>query len=166
MALLRIARWDFKEDKAHFESLYHKTYEEFINLYSDDNIIIDLTGKIVVSLEAAHCYLNENLPVQLLTIFIPEEVKKKYKASLIYAGHIAFIKAEFNDGSNLYYYKDDECYPVDITRISELGDLLYCCEENGFTAEDVELQIEKCVQGIFDYRFKLDRNNLILLQGL
>jgi len=164
MALLQFDNWDFKDDLEHFETLYNMEYEEFINTHKQNNITIDLTNKIVVSIRACS---DKNLPIDILTIFIPEEIKNKYKSTLIYAGHIAFIKFEYNNGLIKYSYKDDECYPVDMDELLNSGDdVVYCCEEKGFKNSDIELQIEKFIQATFDYNYKFDKNNIIILQGL
>ena len=164
MALIRLEEWDFKDDLEHFETLYDMDYEKFINTYKRDIIIIDLTDKIVVSLRADS---NKNLPLDLLTVFIPEEFKYNYKATLIYSGHIAFIKLVYNNGLIKYFYKDDECQPIDMDELLNSGDdVVYCCEEKGFKSSDIELQIEKFIQATFDYNYKFDKNNIIVLQGL
>ncbi|HEY5562730.1 MAG TPA: hypothetical protein VIK72_13420 [Clostridiaceae bacterium] len=164
MALHIVENGDFKNDKDHFKQLYNMTYEEFIDTYSDDSEVIDLTGKIVVSLRADS---ENNLPMDLLTVFIPEEQRHNYKANLIYSGHIAFLKLEYKGGKVIYLYKDDECDPVDMNEFFDYeNDVVFCCEEKGFETKDIELQIEKFIQGVYDYNFILDRYNVIVLVGL
>jgi len=163
MAIFKL-EYDFKDDKEHFEELYEVTYEEFIEKYGDDKEIIDLTDKVIVSLRADS---DRNLPMDLLTVFIPEEEKHNYKATLIYAGHIAFIKLEYKDGKIVYLYKDDECSPMTFEYFLSIeDDATYCCEQNGFKVSDTELQIEKFIQSVYDFNFILDIDNVIVLEGL
>jgi hypothetical protein len=164
VALLRISQVDFKSDTVHFEKQYEMNYEQFIEKYNGDNIIIDISDKIIISLRADSDY---NLPMDLLTILIPEEDKYKYKATLIYSGHIAFIKLEYKDGKIVYFYKDDECHPGTWDEwMSWDGDVKFCCEEKGFTVRDMEIQVEKIIQSTFDYNYKFDKDKIIVLEGL
>ena len=48
----------------------------------------------------------------------------------------------------------------------ESGDLLFCAEEKGFSAQDILEQIEKNIQVQHDYNFKIKEENLVLLEGL
>lgn len=164
MALLKINRNDFSQDLEHFKKLYNMNYEEFIDKYRDDKIEIELSDKIVVSMEAD----NKKLPMTILNIFISEEERCKYKSSLIYVGHIAFIRLQYNDGSVVFLYKDDECYPQTFKEVCEddESDLIYCCEDNGFKKEDIICQFEKVIQSTFDYNYKVDMDKVIVLIGL
>lgn len=157
---------DFNNDKIYFESQYEMTYEEFINYYGDDNEVIDLTGKVVISLTSFEPY--GNTPVDLLGIFIPEGEKLGYKATLIYASHIAFIKTEHKNGLVQYRYKDDECCPQTYKDIEEYEDcpLTYDINGRGFKLEDMVTQIERYIQSRFDLNYKLNKDDLIILEGL
>jgi len=164
MALFQINRDDFSQDLDHFIKLYDMDYLEFIDKYGSDKIEIELSDKIVVSAFAD----NEKLPMNILTIFIPEEDRHKYKSSLIYVGHIAFIKLQYDNGNTLFIYKDDECYPQTFKEIydEDETDLSYCCEDNGFKKEDIIYQFEKLIQSTFDYNYKIDMDKVIMLIGL
>lgn len=140
------------------------TYEEFIN-YHSDNIVIDLTDKVVVSIESI--WNDSKFPANILAILIPEEEKYKYKATLIYSGHIAFIKIEYEDGKVKYFYKDDECMPQTYKELEQYeSDIFYQCEENGFKKEDILEQIELIIRSKYDFRYKLSKDSLIMLEGL
>lgn len=167
MALLNFKN-DLQNDKEHFESLYKMTYEEFIGEYAEDNQVIDLTGKVVVCIESAWEYPEPaRLPADILAILIPEGEKYKYKASLIYSGHIAFIKIEYEDGRIKYFYKDDECCPQTYAEFCEYdASVFYQCEENGFQKDDVLKQMEMTIKVSHDFGYELDADNLIILQGL
>lgn len=155
--------WDLRETTdEEMKERYNKTCEEFINYYSD-NIVIDLTDKIVVALASCD---DKTLPIETLAILIPQEEEYKYKATLIYAGHIAFIKLVYENGTINYLIKDDECCPCDFDECIESGDILYCAKENNFTREDILGFIEKVIQVNYDYRFKIDKDKLIMLEGL
>lgn len=168
MALFKLQGGDLEDDVEHFQKSYDCTYEEFIKEYGKDKIIIDLKDKIVVSLCTFHNYFDKSkkLPIELLTVLIPEEDKYKYTAELIYVGHIAFIKISYESGKVKYLFKDDECYPQNFDDALESGDLLFCAEEQGFTKEDILGQIEKFIQVNHDYNFKLDKDKLVILEGL
>ena len=45
-------------------------------------------------------------------------------------------------------------------------DIVYCCEEKGFNSKDILTQIEKTIQGLYDYNYVLDKDRLVILQGL
>ena len=169
MALYKIEN-DISNDLKHFADLYKMTCEEFINKYTDkykeDNGVINLTGKIIVSLRADS---DKNLPFDLLSVFIPEEEKKYYKASLIYAGHISFIKLEYiyEDGKVSYLYKDDECPPMNWEEFMEYeGDVVYCCKEKGFSVDDIKSQIEMFISSMHDYNYRFNEKDIIILEGL
>jgi hypothetical protein len=143
---------------------YKKTCEEFIQSNSDDNVVIDLTGKVVVALEALD---SKRLPIDIYAILIPEEERYNYKATLIYSAHIAFIKLEYKDGRVKYLIKDDECYPKTFQEtIEESGDLLYIAEDNGFTADNIFDVIRMKIKVEYDYNFELKKEDLIILEGL
>lgn len=166
MALLKFKN-DFSDDMEHFKDLYECTPEQFISGYSD-NIEIDLTGKVVVAVEAP-CLLwgKATLPINILAIFIPEEEKYSYKATLIYSGHIAFLQIKRTDGKIQYFYKDDECYPQTYTDFERCeSECFYECKENGFEDKDILKQIEMQIQVSHDFKFKAKPENLIILEGL
>lgn len=166
MAIFNLQK-DLKFDREHFETLYGKTYEEFIESYSD-NVIIDLTGKVVVCIESTWRYPEQaRFPADILAILIPEGKKYKYKATLIYSCHIAFIKLEYENGTIKYFYKDDECYPQTYDEFCENDADVFCqCEENGFKKEDVLKQIEMTIKVNYDFGYELDKDSLIILNGL
>lgn len=147
---------------------YDMTCEEFISYYSRDNIVIDLTGKIVVAVESIWNYWKDiKHPIKVLALLIPEEEKHHYKATLIYSGHIAFIKLEYSNGEVKYLIKDDECTPQSFDEMVEWNSsIIYECEENGFKKEDILTYIEMLIRVKYDYNFKLNKDDLILLEGL
>lgn len=160
---------DFKKDESKFCETYSdfKSYQQFIDYYTD-NIHIDLTGKIVLSV-AGHCLNKVNTPMDILAIFIDEGERFGYKSELIYAGHIAFIKCVFKD-KTIWRYKDDECMPVnyqDFVYGGCSGDLVYeWCEEGTGYKVDFFKQIKYFVRSVFDLNYELDSNKLVILQGL
>ena len=161
--LIDINNWDLRIAKDEvLKKRHNMTCEEFIN-YHKDNIVIDLEDKIIVALASCD---DESAPVETLAIFIPEGEKHDYKATLIYAGYIAFVKLEYKDGKVKYLIKDDECCPCDFDECIESGDILYCAEENGYTREDILDFIEKTIQVNYNYKFKIDKEKLIVLEGL
>lgn len=165
MALFNIKN-DFNRDMKFFEQMYDMTCQEFIDYYGDDNEVINLTDKVVVSIDSFEP--DGNTPIDLLAILIPEEERYHYKATLIYAGHIAFIKLERKNGTIEYLYKDDECCPQTYADIEGYADshLTYDINERGFELEDMVTQIQRYIQSRFDLRYKLDKDSLIILEGL
>jgi hypothetical protein len=157
---------DFSGDMKHFESLYECTAEEFINKYRDQTVI-DLTGKVVVSV-ADWCIEKSNVPLDILGIFVDEGERLGYKSSLIYSGHISFIKVEFNDDTIKYFYKDDECPPMTMEEFyTEECSVMYSwCTEKGKPKEDILTHIENAIRFYHDVNYKLDPNNLYIVEGL
>ena len=171
MALIQTHKGELSGDLEHFKQLYEIGYEEFIGEYEDDNIIIDLEDKIVVSL-TTHC-LEGKTPLEVLAVFIPEDERLKYKSILIYSGHIAFVKCEFENGKVIYKYKDDECYPQTLEEVlgmdnhREESTLMYSVRDYGFTKEDVITHIERYIQVNYDFNYKIeDISKVVVLQGL
>ncbi len=156
---------DFDNDLEYFKKQYEMDYEEFINAYKRDNVVINLTGKIVVAIESQD-HFNKRKPCEILGIFVPEEERLGYKATLIYAGHIAFIKCEFKSGKIVYYYKDDECCPQNFEECINSGDILYSAEETGFTRNDILQQIQMWLRLSYDFNYEVKEEDLVMLAGL
>lgn len=154
--------WNLRQiSNEDLREIYDKTCEEFINYYSD-RIEIDLTDKVVVAVSYSD---NELTPIEVLSVLIPEQEKHGYKATLIYSGHIAFVKLEYNDGRIKYLIKDDECPPQSFDDCIENGDILYCAEENGYTRNDILKYIENFIR-VHNFKFNIDKEKLIMLEGL
>lgn len=152
------------ESEADFKDSYGMTFQEFIDEYGAEEIL-DLTDKVVVSIESS--WNNKNFPACIHNIFIEEGKKKKYKASLIYSGHIAFIKCDFEDGSVRWLYKDDECPPHTLKESIEWDDsFIYHCNINGFEPKDILTHIERLIQTNLHFNYKLEEDSVILLHGL
>lgn len=174
MALLRFRKGDMDDDLEHFLKMYDDEevaggYENFMKYYGDDNIEMDLTGKVLISVDGIGNYFNDdaNIPIDILTLFVDEGQRFKYKPKLIYSGHIAFLIIERENGDKDYFYKDDECYPQTFEEFLECdGDVIYEAKERGFTVEDVKQQIEMVIKSRVDFNYKFDPQNIIILHGL
>ena len=160
--------YDLREYKSEdFVELYDETAEEFIAKYEEDIISIDLTGKVLVAVESAWAWGND-FPVEIKAILVPEEQRYGYKATLIYAGHIAFVKLEYKDGRETrYLIKDDECEPSTLAELIHYeSSIVYQCEKQNYTIEDMLEQIEMIIRSKYNFKYKLKRDNIIFLEGL
>lgn len=156
MSLINNNRDGFSRDTKHFEDMYNMTYDEFIANHKD--IEIALHDKIVIVIEPHN---DTECPVNIISAFIPEEIKHNYKATLIYAGHISFIKLEYKNGRILYLYKDDECYPQLLSERFKENTLSF----EGYEEIDVMSQIERFIQSTFRYNYTINKDNVIILEG-
>ena len=164
MALITVTFKDLMEDEEHFKKIYGVSYGEFIVENGIDKVV-DLTNKVVVAL-SVDTPRGINTPVNIHQIFIDESKRFGYKAELVYSNHISFLIIKFKSGAKRIFYKDDECIPCEFMECIESGDLLFCAEEKGFSAQDILEQIEKNIQVQHDYNFKIKEENLVLLEGL
>lgn len=180
MALLKIEH-DFQDNKDLFKRLYTDddleqfdrgidgTYEGFIRYYSSDNEVIDMTGKILVSVRGIDNYFNHQAftPIRIMTLFYDEGDKHGYKPELIYSGHISFLKIYRDDGSIKYFYKDDECPPQTWSEfISEHSSALYEAKEMGYSITDVEKQIEMLIKSVVDFNYTFNAEDVYVVEGL
>lgn len=156
MSLINNNRDGFSRDKQYFEDMYEMTYDEFITNYKD--IEIELNDKVVIVVEPHN---DTECPINIISAFIPEEIKHNYKATLIYAGHISFIKLEYNNGRIIYLYKDDECYPQTLSETFKEETLNF----EGYEEVDVMNQIERLVQSTVRYGYVINMDNVIILEG-
>lgn len=177
---LKKFKHDFNNDLDFFIKIYNDDdfeitgYQDYIDYYDKEDVItIDLTNKCIVSATNFCCDTKNELkfPYIPLTIFSDDGDKYGYKATLIYAGHIAFLKLDYTNGKTLWFYKDDECYPTTIQECIEDTDVAHfwdCARHNGFTDEEIIGYTEALYKTNIDYNFKLptDLNNVIILQGL
>ena len=173
MALIRFEH-DMQDDEEDFKDSYDEGevaggFENFIKAYGDDIITIDMTGKVLISVDSMDGYFgkDKNLPINIMTLFYDEGTKHKYKPSLIYAGHIAFLKIAYEDGRVSYFYKDDECYPQTLHKFLEDScSTVYHATERKFTQDDIKSQIEMLMNSRVDFRYKIDPEEVIVLEGL
>lgn len=165
MALLNY-RNDFSDDEDFFKEKYDMGFEEFIKEYGEYKIIIDLKDKIVVSVESIECDEEKRFPVDVLALLVPEGEKYGYKASLIYTEPFSFIKIEYLDGHKRIFYKGGECIPQDVEDFLDCSDIFFDAEDYGFKKEDVFNYIELKLKADYDFNFKLDKDKLVILEGL
>lgn len=163
MALITIGFDDFNEKEEHFEHKYGCSYMEYIVKYGIDELI-DLNDKVLVTLSPEE--EGANRPANIHQVFIHDNKFGAYKSTLVYAGGVVFLIIDYKRGNKRILYKDDKCCPCDFRNCIESGDILYIAEYNGYTAQDIFDQIEKCIQINHSYNFQLREKQLILLEGL
>lgn len=179
MAFYRL-EYDFKDDKELFEDLYTNddqeqfdrgldgTYEGFIRYYSD-NEVIDMTGKILISVRGIGNYFGHDAftPIKIMTLFYDDGDKYGYKPELIYSGHISFLKINRDNGDIQYFYKDDECRPQTWEEfLNEHSSALYEAQERGYSIEDVQKQIEMFIRANIDFYYTFNAEDVYVVEGL
>lgn len=155
---------NFKNNLEDFKKWYNVECEEFIKQYESSRT--DLSNKIVVAVEAIDPLIEYiNLPMTILGMFVDEGDSREYKAELIYAGHITFIKGTFKNGTIEYHYKDDECSPQTLSEFYDAEETI----QTYWTKNNVYKQIEYYIYSAHDFTYnnRLDfKDRIIMLKGL
>lgn len=117
--------------------------------------LIDLTGKIVVALEAGQ------YPVEIIGCYIP---LKEHKAILKTIGHINFII--IND--EIVLYKDDESWAQTWEEFNtNYSDIVYTCVEEYKKPKEYILKYIECyIKYNYDIDYEMNTDDLIILEGL
>lgn len=105
-------------------------------------------------------------PIDVLTCFIEEGDTHSYTTNLIVNGYTTILEITYEDDSKIYFFNEREAWPQTFDEGIDCGDLLFTAEENGYTKEDCFNYIEDYIKIKHDYKFKLNKDKLTIMEGL